>query len=118
MQIQINSDRNIPMHAKLSGQIEADLHRILNRYEDQLTRIEVHLTDENGDKKSGPNDKRCVLEARPRHYPSVTVTNTASDVLVAVTGAADKMFRLLGTTFGRIAERHKNETPRVVSDTI
>src|SRR5580698_4395052 len=113
MLIQINSDRNITMHAKLSGQIEADLHRILNRYEDQITRIEVHLSDENGDKKTGPNDKRCVIEARPRHYPSVTVTNTASDVQVAASGAADKMFRLLGTTFGRIAERHKNETPRI-----
>jgi hypothetical protein len=111
MQIQINSGNTIPMHAKLSGLIEADLHRILSRYEAQLTRIEVHLSDENGD-KSGPQDKRCLLEARPRHYQSLTVTNDSGDVQTAVSGAAGKMHRLLETTFGRLADKHRGETPR------
>ena len=120
MQIQINSTNNIPMHAKLSGLIEADLHRVLGRFEDQLTRIEVHLSDENGD-KSGPKgspDKRCILEARPRHYPAVTVTNDSSDVQTAVSGAAGKMQRLLETTFGRLHDKHRNETPRIVPDEV
>ncbi len=115
MQIQINSDKNILMHAKLSGLIEAELHRILSRFEDQLTRIEVHLSDENGD-KSGPQDKRCILEARPRHYPPVTVSNEAADIQTAVSGAAAKMQRLLETTFGRLHDKHRNETPRIVPD--
>jgi ribosome-associated translation inhibitor RaiA len=115
MQIQINSDKNIPMHAKLSGLIEADLHRILNRFEPQLTRIEVHLSDENGD-KSGPQDKRCILEARPRHYPSLTVTNDSADVQTALSGAANKMQRLLETTFCRLHDKNKNDTPRLSPD--
>jgi ribosome-associated translation inhibitor RaiA len=115
MQIQINSDKHISMHAKLSGLIEAELRRILNRFEDQLTRIEVHLSDENGG-KSGAQDKRCILEARPRHYPSVTVTNESSDVQTAVLGAAAKMQRLLETTFGRLHDKHRNDTPRIVPD--
>jgi ribosome-associated translation inhibitor RaiA len=112
MQIQINSDKNISMHTKLSGLIESDLHRILNRYENQLTRVEVHLSDENGD-KSGPQDKRCVLEARPRHYQTLTVTNSATDVQIAASGAANKMLRLLETTFGRLSDKHRGETPRI-----
>lgn len=115
MQIQINSDKNIAMHAKLSGLIEAELHRILSRFEDQLTRVEVHLSDENGG-KSGPEDKRCVLEARPRHYPPVTVTSDAADVQTSVATAAAKMQRLLETTFGRLHDKHRNDTPRIVSD--
>jgi hypothetical protein len=115
MQIQINSDKHIPMHAKLSGLIEADLHRILNRFEPQLTRIEVHLSDENGD-KSGAQDKRCILEARPRHYPSLTVTNDSADVQTALSGAANKMQRLLETTFGRLHDKNKNDTPRLGQD--
>ena len=117
MQIQINSDKNIPMHAKLSGLIEAELHRILGRFEDQLTRIEVYLSDENGN-KSGAQDKRCVLEARPRHYPTLTVTNESADVQTSVSGAAGKMQRLMETSFGRLHDKHRNDTPRIVPDEV
>jgi hypothetical protein len=115
MQIGINSDKHIPMHARLSGLIEANLLHTLNRFTSQLTRVEVHLTDENGE-KSGARDKRCVLEARPRHYRALTVTNDAAEVQTAVSGAAGKMLRLLDTTFGRLADKHRGETPRIVPD--
>jgi ribosome-associated translation inhibitor RaiA len=111
MQIQINSDNHISVHSRLSNSIEAELHRVLERFEGQLTRIEVHLSDENGE-KSGAQDKRCLLEARPRHYPSVTVTNESADIQTAVSGAAGKMLRLLQTTFGRLSDKHRGETPR------
>ncbi len=115
MQIVINSDKNITMHAKLSGLIEANLHRTLDRFNSHLTRIEVFLTDENGD-KIGVNDKRCVLEARPKHRPSLTVTNDSTDVQTAVSGAAGKMLRLLETTFGRLSAKHRGETPRIIPE--
>jgi len=118
MQIGINSDKNIPMHAKLSGLIEANLHHTLDRFKSHLTRIEVHLTDENGDKSGGAGiqDKRCVLEARPKHHQSLTVTNDSSDVETAVSGAAGKMQRLLETTFGRLTDKHRGETTRIIPD--
>jgi hypothetical protein len=117
MQIVINSDKNILMHAKLSGLIEANLHRTLDRFDAHLTRIEVHLTDENGE-KSGTRDKRCILEARPKNRPSLTVTNDAADVQIAVSGAAGKMLRLLETTFGRLADKHRGETSKTVPDDV
>jgi ribosome-associated translation inhibitor RaiA len=113
MQIVINSDKNIKMHAKLSGLIEDNLHRTLERFDPHLTRIEVHLTDENGD-KSGTRDKRCILEARPKRRRSLTVTNDAADLQIAVSGAAGKLLRLLETTFGRLADKHRGETTRIV----
>jgi hypothetical protein len=113
MQIQINSDKNITMHAKLSRLIEADLHHVLGRFDSHLTRVEVHLTDENGD-KSGAQDKRCLLEARPKDHPSLTVTNESADIATAVSGAAGKMQRLLETTYGRIIDKRKGETPRLI----
>jgi ribosome-associated translation inhibitor RaiA len=117
MQIGINSDKNITMHAKLADLIEANLHRTLDRFNSHLTRIEVHLTDENGD-KAGASDKRCVLEARPKRRPSVTVTNDSTNVQTAVSGAAGKMERLLETTFGRLSAKHRGETPRIIPDGI
>jgi ribosome-associated translation inhibitor RaiA len=104
MQIQINTDNHIPMHAALSTSIEAELHRVLDRFEGHLTRIEVHLSDENGE-KSGAQDKRCLLEVRPKKYPSLTVTDDSAEIHTAVSGAANKMQRLLETTFGRLADK-------------
>jgi ribosome-associated translation inhibitor RaiA len=101
MQILINTDKNIPMHAALSTWIEAELHRLLDRFDSYLTRIDVFLADENAT-KSGPQDKRCTLEVWPKHHQSLTITDNAADVQTAVSGAAKKMQQLLETTFERI----------------
>src|ERR1700760_1811352 len=111
MQIQISSDKNISMHKKLSNLIDSDLRRILNRFKNDITRVEVHLSDENGD-KSGAQDKRCRLEVRPKRHQSLAVTNDSSDIPTAVTGAASKMVRLLVSTFGRIEDRNRSLTTR------
>jgi len=111
MQIQISSDKNISMHSKLSHLIESDLHRILSRFKDQITRVEVHLSDEDGD-KSGAQDKRCRLEVRPKRHQSLAVTNSSSDIPTSVTGAASKMQRLLNSTFGRIQDKNRSLTTR------
>ena len=112
MQIQISSDKNISMHTKLSSLIESDLLRILDRFKDEITRVEVHLSDENGD-KSGAQDKRCRLEVRPKRHQSLAVTNDSSDIPTAVTGAATKMQRLMVSTFGRIEDKNRSLTTRV-----
>src|ERR1700735_806009 len=98
MQIQISSDKNISMHNKLSNLIQSDLNRILNRFKDQLTRVQVHLSDENGD-KSGAQANPPRPEVRPKRHQALAVTNDSSDIQTAVTGAAAKMQRLLGNTF-------------------
>ncbi|MBB5330161.1 HPF/RaiA family ribosome-associated protein [Tunturiibacter gelidoferens] len=111
MQIQISSDKNISMHSKLSNLIDSDLNRILDRFKDEITRVEVHLSDENGD-KSGAQDKRCSLEVRPKRHQSLAVTNDSSDIPTAVTGAGAKMVRLLVSTFGRIEDKNRSLTTR------
>ena len=50
MQVQINSDNNISMHTKLSDSIGAYINNVLQRFAPYLTRVEVHLTDENSKK--------------------------------------------------------------------
>jgi len=104
MQIQINSGKNVTIHSKLSNFVETELNRTLRRFDRQLTRIEVHLNDENG-AKTGVNDKRCTLEARPRGLPPLVVTGTASSTQHSVSAAAEKMKRQLDATFGRLAAR-------------
>jgi ribosome-associated translation inhibitor RaiA len=108
MQVQINSDNNISMHTKLSDSIGDYITSLLQRFDPYLTRVEVHLTGESI-KKSGPKDKRCVLEARAKRRTSLVVTNKATDIEDAFSGAADKMHRQLETTYGRLADKRRRK---------
>jgi ribosome-associated translation inhibitor RaiA len=108
MQIQINTDHNIEGHEVFSNHVSGIIETALNRVSDHITRVEVHLTDENGD-KGGANDKRCMLEARLEGRQPVAVTHQAATLEQAVDGAADKLVRLIESTLGR---RHDRESRR------
>lgn len=98
MIVQINTDNNVEGHARLKAYISEELESALARFEDKVTRLEVHLGDENSD-KSGVNDKRCLIEARPVNMQPVAVTNFADTTEKAFQGALDKIKKVLDTTF-------------------
>jgi ribosome-associated translation inhibitor RaiA len=106
MQVHINSDNTISMHTKLSDSIGAYINNVLQRFDAHLTRVEVHLTGENNT-KSGPRDKRCLLEARPKHHQSLIVTNDSADIEAAFAGAAEKLRRVLESTYGRLDDKRR-----------
>jgi ribosome-associated translation inhibitor RaiA len=101
MQVQIHTDRNIEGDAALTGSVEAVVRDSLSRFGDQVTRVEVHLSDLNG-QKAGPDDKRCLLEARVAGRQPVAVSHEAATLHQAVTGAARKLKNNLAKTFGRL----------------
>jgi len=101
MQIQINTDKNIEGSEQLTQEVEATVETTLGRFSEQLTRIEVHLSDENGNKSRG-DDKKCVMEARPAGMQPVAVTHVAATLDQAVDGAAGKLEHLLDSTFSRL----------------
>jgi len=101
MIIQINSDYNISGNERLSAYLEKIISESLNRFDNQITRIEVYLADENG-AKTGEDDKRCVLEARLEGMKPFAVTNHGNTIENAVKGAIDKLKSSLDTTLGRL----------------
>ena len=98
MIVQINTDNNVEGHARLKSYIAEELATTLARFEDKVTRLEVHLGDENSE-KSGVNDKRCLIEARPINMQPVAVTNHADSTEKAFQGALDKIKIVFETTF-------------------
>lgn len=102
MQIQINTDHHIEGHEALVAWATGEVKSALNRHSAHITRVEVHLSDENGH-KSGTNDKRCVMEARLQGRQPLAVTHHAETLYQAVTGAADKLTRLIESALGRAA---------------
>ena len=98
MIVQINTDNNVEGHARLKSYIVEELATTLARFEDKVTRLEVHLGDENSE-RSGVNDKRCLIEARPINMQPVAFTNHADSTEKAFHGALDKIKKVLETTF-------------------
>lgn len=102
MQIQVNTDRHLDGSADLNTQVEATLEGALSRFSNRITRVEVHLSDENGSQKSGSSDKRCVLEARLTGMKPIKVSADASSHEQALNDAANNLEKLLGRTLDRL----------------
>ena len=86
MKIQVNSDKSIAGHAELTTFVEGEVSRILRRFAARLTRVEVHLSDVDST-KSGPADKRCLIEVRPAGGQPRIASAQASTVSGSVLGA-------------------------------
>lgn len=71
MQIQVITDENIEGHEAMAAGVEAVVTSTLAQFSEHLTRVEVHISDENAD-KSDQRDKRCMMEARPPQNSSFT----------------------------------------------
>jgi hypothetical protein len=112
MEIQIISDKNVTVDAKLSGAIESDVLRLLRKFEPRLTRLEVHLSDLNSSSKRWLKDMRCLLEARRAGQKPVSVVFEAASVEQAFRGAANKMKRLLETSFGKSSKQTSQKSAR------
>ena len=104
MQIQINTDHNIAGHEALASHVSGLVENALNRISDHITRVEVHLSDENSN-KGGENEKRCVMEARLEGRQPVAVTHQDTTVDQAVDGAVHKLSRLIESTLGRLHDQ-------------
>ncbi|NLG59320.1 MAG: HPF/RaiA family ribosome-associated protein [Gammaproteobacteria bacterium] len=92
--IQLNTDNHIDGTDSLEERVNAMLEQHLGRYFPRLTRIEVFLSDLNSI-KSGPDDKRCALEARLKNDDPVAASHDDENVEKAIRGACDKLSTIL-----------------------
>ena len=100
MTIQLNADKNLNIHETFGDTLKERLTSGLSHFSGHITRLEVHLSDENGD-KHGPNDKRCMLEARLEGKQPIAVTAHANTHEQSVKAATDKLKASLDTIIGR-----------------
>ncbi|MBD7977798.1 MULTISPECIES: HPF/RaiA family ribosome-associated protein [Pseudomonas] len=110
MQIQVHSDNHIEGSARLADWVSATVASKLERFDDELTRIVVHLNDENGD-KSGAQDKRCQIEARPKGLQPISVTHRAEALEQALDGAIEKLGNALSHQFGKLRSKRAVTQP-------
>jgi ribosome-associated translation inhibitor RaiA len=104
MKIQINTDHHIKGREALAEQIKAAVESTLGHLADHVTRVEVHLSDENG-KKTGGQDKRCMMEARLERHQPIAASHDSETLGEAVAGAVEKLKSALDRTLGRLSDR-------------
>lgn len=108
MKFQLNTDAHINGTEALTAKVTAVVKQALGRFSENITRVEMHLSDENSG-KSGQHDQRCVLEARLEGRQPVAVTERAATLDQAVHGASQKLAHLLDSTLGRLHD-HREKT--------
>lgn len=106
MQIQLNTDKHIIGSPELQARVESMLRQELKHLVNDITRIEVHLNDENS-LKGGASDKRCQLEARVAGMQPVSARHHAPSVELAITGAAEQLARALRSTLEKSRDSHQ-----------
>ncbi|MES1200011.1 MAG: HPF/RaiA family ribosome-associated protein [Pseudomonadota bacterium] len=101
MQIQVNADAHMDGREAIVRHVEAEVTTLLDRFSDQITRVEVHLSDQSGSKPGGGAGKRCLIEARLAGREPAVATHDGATQEKAFEGAARKLQRLLTSSLGR-----------------
>lgn len=104
MDIQINTSNAIDGTGDFAEAMQAATRAKLSRFEDRLTRVEMHFSDDSTGRQT-VNDKRCAIEARLAGGDPVSVTNQGATLDLAATGALTKMVSALERHIGKTTTR-------------
>ena len=115
MQIQVNSNRSVDIGESFERWATTELNDSFSRFKEDITRIEVHMSDQNGDKVSADH-KRCVMEARLANREPVAVNHQAANQDEAFRGASEKLKRVIEHTLGKLRDHRGRESIRHETD--
>ncbi len=93
MQVEIHA-HGFVLTEDLRAHVGQRLQFALNRFQERVVRVAVHLSDSNGPR--GGVDQHCHLQLRLRGLPDIVVKDTEADIHVAVDRAAQRAGRTLG----------------------
>ena len=104
MLVRVITDNHIHGGEELKGDVENSVENALRRYGAQITRVEIHLADENS-KKNGGLDKKCTAEAHVAGLQAISATAHGDNIAQAVNSALDKLVAQLEHKLGRLGDR-------------
>jgi ribosomal subunit interface protein len=103
MQIQLNTDKNIEGTENMEAYFKERLEQGLQHFREYITRLEVHVSDQNADKE-GADDIQCRIEARVRGQKPVLVESRADNQEAALNGAIDKIQGVMRKVKGKMKD--------------
>lgn len=88
MKIQLNTDKNIQGDVKLTEWVNEVVNSKLNRFSNRITRVELHLSDQNGGKFGG---FKSIIEVRIEGKNPVLAQEVSDNLHTAVNSSLDKI---------------------------
>lgn len=101
MKIQFNTDKTVDWDQRHDDHFTTLFNDELDRFISHITRVEVHISDENGP-KDGVNAIRCLIEVRLEGRQPIAVTNHADTLPLAIEGSLAKMKASLKKILDRV----------------
>lgn len=103
MTIQFNTDRTVKWDQRHEEHFHTVITEEMKRHSAHITRIEVHLSDENGAKEGG-NDIRCLMEVRLAGLKPIVVTALANTEKQAILDAVKTLSATVKSTIDRMID--------------
>ena len=113
MTIQVSTDHNIEGSERLNAHVKDVVTASLGRHTEHITRVDVHFSDENGN-KAGTDDKKCVLEAHMECQQPVVATSHAGTTEQALELAIEKVKHSLETIIGKMRQHDRTAKDQLI----
>ena len=104
MIIQLNTDKHISGTENLESFVAEKANHTLKHYADHVTRVEVHLSDQNAD-KGGADDILCKVEARVEGMQPIITESKSNSKEKALSEALNKMKSSLSKVIGKMRQK-------------
>lgn len=111
MQVLLNTDTHVDGRQGMSEHLTTVVKEALDRFGEQITRVEAHVTDAVSHAKTHPDDIHCTLEARLVGLEPVVVKDHAASAHQAIQGAVGKLKRAIATAIDKHDTRRQGGTP-------
>jgi uncharacterized small protein (DUF1192 family) len=111
METRVETSKGIGNKEALGRWAHAELTDRLNRFRDDITRVEVYLNENTGN-KSGADALQCSMQARLAHHQLITVHHHGATQDEAFRGALAKLSGALDASMGRLKKHRDRESIR------
>lgn len=111
MQVLLNSDPNTDGGHLMVDHLTTVVKGAMGRFGERVTRVEAHLSDDNGQAKTGDHDIQCTLEARLVGLDAIVVKDHAGNAHQAIEGAVRKLKRAVGAEIAKHDPRGQRSRP-------
>jgi len=102
MLVLVNTDNHIASSAELTRDAEAAIRHALERFGEQVTRVEAFFTDEDSSERSTERDKRCLIEVRLAGLKPIAAGERGATVDQALHAATETIEKTLDRMLGRL----------------
>ena len=113
MQVLLHTDPNTHGGHLMAEHLASVVKEAMSRFGERVTRVEAHLSDANGQAKTGNSDIHCTLEARLVGLEPIVVKDHADNAHQAIDGAVRKLKRAISAEIAKHDDRNQRSRSEV-----